>query len=60
MMNTRLKPRPARSRVAAARVFGEYLQDQRAENPGKNRWICVTVEHESSTRSGDLRTLSPA
>lgn len=60
MMNTRLKPRLARSRLAAARVFDEYLQAQRAESPDKNRWTCVAVEHKSATRSGDLRTLSPA
>lgn len=60
MMDTRLKPRRARSRLAAGRVFGEYLQDQRAESPDENRWTCVDVERESATRSSDLRTLSPA
>ena len=43
----------------AARVFGEYLQDQRVESPNENRWPCVAIERESATRSGDLRTLSP-
>ncbi|EJN57311.1 hypothetical protein HSB1_42740 [Halogranum salarium B-1] len=58
MMNTHLKPRPARSRLAAVRVFSNYLQDQRAERSDENRWSCV--EHESATRSGNLRTLLPA
>jgi hypothetical protein len=60
MMDMRLKPRPARSRLAAARVFGKYLQNQRVENPNENRWTCVAIERESATHSGDLRTLSPA
>lgn len=60
MVDTRLKPRPARARLAAGRVFGGYLQDQRSESPTKNRWACVEIEHESSTQSGDFRTLSPA
>jgi len=60
MVDTRFKPRRARSRLAAGRVFSEYLQDQRAERPDENRWACVAIEHESVTHSGDLRTLSPA
>jgi hypothetical protein len=59
MVDTRLKPRRVRSRLAAGRVFGGYLQDQCAESPIKNRWACVEIEHESATRSGDLRTRSP-
>ena len=43
----------------AARVFGEYLQDQRAESPNGSRWPWVAIEGESATQSGDLRTLSP-
>ena len=43
----------------AAHVFGEYLQEQRAESPNGNRWPCVAIERESATQSGDLRTLSP-
>jgi hypothetical protein len=59
MVDTRFKPRRIRSRLAAARVFGEYLQDQRVESPKENRWTCVAIERESATQSGDLRTLSP-
>jgi len=60
MVDTRFKPRRARSRLAAGRVFSEYLQGQRAERPDENRRACVAIEYESATRSGDLRTLSPA
>lgn len=60
MVDTRLIPRCARSRLAAGRVFGEYLQDQRVERPGENRWACVAINHESATQFGDLRILSPA
>jgi len=62
MVDTRFKPRRARSRLAAGHMFGEYLhlQDQRVESPDTNRWACVAIERESVTRSGDLRTLSPA
>jgi hypothetical protein len=60
MVDTRFKPRRARSRLAAGRVFGEYLQDQRTEGPVENRRACVAIEYESATHSGDLRTLSPA
>ena len=59
MVDTRFKPRRARSRLAAGRVFGEYLQDHRVESPNGNRWTCVAIERESGTQSGDLRTLSP-
>ena len=59
MTDTRLKPRPARSRLAAVRVFGEYLHDQRAKRPDENRWAFVDLEYESTTRSGDCRTLLP-
>jgi len=60
MVDTRFKPRRARSRLAAGRVFGEYLQDQRTEGPDENRRACVAIEYESTTHSGDLRTPSPA
>jgi hypothetical protein len=60
MVNTRHKPRRARSRLAAGRVFGEYLHDQRAERLVGIRWDCVDPLYESSTQSGDRRTLSPA
>ena len=60
MVDTRLKPRRAHSRLAAGRVFGEYLQDQRTEGSVKNRRACVAIEYESATHSGDLRTPSPA
>lgn len=58
MMGTRPNSRLARSPLAAARVFGEYLQEQRVKIPDENRWLCV--EHESATRSGDVRTSRPA
>jgi hypothetical protein len=57
---TRLTPRRSRSRLAADPVFGECLQDQRAKTPGANRRIHVDSEYESSTQSGNVRTLSPA
>ena len=60
MVDTRFKPRRARSRLAAGRVFSEYLQDQRTEGPDENRRACVVIKYESATHSGDLRTLSPA
>jgi hypothetical protein len=60
MVDTRLKPRRARSRLAAGRVFGGCLQDQCSESPIENRWMCVTVEHKRAMRAGDIRTLSPA
>jgi len=60
MIDTRFKSRRARSRLAAGRVFGEYLQDQRAKSSAGNHWACVAIERESATHSGDLRTLSPA
>jgi hypothetical protein len=59
MVDTRFKPRRVCTRLAAAHVFGEYLQDQRVESPNGNRWTCVAIERESATQSGDLRTLSP-
>ena len=59
MVDTRFKPRRARSRLAAGCVFGEYLQEQRVESPNETRWPCVAIERESATQSGDLRTLSP-
>jgi len=58
MMGTRLNSRLAHSLLAAGRVGGEYLQYQRVKSPDENRWVCV--EHESVTRSGDVRTLTPA
>jgi len=60
MIITRLTPWPARSRLAAGPVFGECPQDQHAKSPGANRRIHVDFEYESSTQSGDVRTLSPA
>jgi len=60
MVDTRLKPRHARSRLAAGRVIGGYLQDQCSESPIENRWTCVAIEHKRATRAGGLRTLSPA
>ena len=58
MMGTRLNSRLARSLLAAGRVVGGYLQYQRVKSPDENRWVCV--EHESTTRSGDVRTPTPA
>ena len=60
MVDTRFRPRRARSRLAAGRVFSKHLQDQRAEGPDENRRACVAIEHRSATQSGDLRTPSPA
>jgi len=60
MIITRLTPRRVRSRLAVGPVFGECLQDQRAKRPGANCRIHVGFEYESSTQSGDSRTLSPA
>jgi hypothetical protein len=60
MVDTRFKPRRARSRLAAGRVIGGYLQDQCSESPIENRLACVTVEHKRAMRAGGLRTLSPA
>ena len=60
MVNTRLTPRRTRSRLAAGRMFGEHLQNQRVERLVGIRWSCVNLDYESSTQSGDRRTLSPA
>jgi hypothetical protein len=60
MVDTRFKPRRARSRLAAGRVFSEYLQGQRVDGPDENRQACVAFECESATRSGNLRTPTPA
>jgi len=60
MIITRLTPQRARSRLAAGPAFGECLQNQCAENLGANRRIHVDFEYESSTQSGNARTLSPA
>jgi len=57
---TRLIPQRARFRLAADTVFGECLQDHPTKRPDANRRIHVDLEYESSTQSGDGRTLSPA
>ena len=60
MMFARHTPRLVRFLLAAGRVFGEPLREQRRKNSVRKHWTMGCADRESAIQSGVSRTLSPA
>ena len=58
MIDIRPTPRPVRPLLAAGRVVGEYLRDQRVDILQGNRWLDAKGERQAS--AGGSRTPYPA
>jgi len=58
MIHIRHTLRPVRPLLAAGRVVGEYLRDQRVDILQGNRWLGVKGERQMS--AGGSRTPHPA
>ncbi len=58
MIDIRHTPRPVSPLLAAGRVVGEYLRDQRVDILEGNRWLQAKGERQTS--AGGSRTPHPA
>ena len=60
MMFARHTPRPVRFLLAAGRVFGEPLREQRRKNSLRKRWSLGCSDREYETQSSVVLTTVPA